>query len=53
MVGIFRTRNLLSRQISKTKPTNQLDFSAYRVEYFYNKLPYQIKIKIAWKKGQY
>ena len=37
------TRNLLSRQISKSKSINQLDFFAYRVIYFLNKLLYQIK----------
>ena len=38
-----RTGNFLSRQISKTKSTNQLDFLANKVKYFWNKLPNQIK----------
>ena len=29
--------------ISRTKPTNQLDFWANRVKYFWNKLPNKIK----------
>ena len=32
-----------SRQISKTKSTNQLDFFVKRVKYFWNKFPNQIK----------
>ena len=35
--------NFLSRQISKTKSTNQLDFFASRVIYFWNELPIQLK----------
>ena len=35
--------NLLSRQISKTKSINQLDFFTNRVIYFWNKLPNHIK----------
>ena len=38
-----RVGNLLFRQISKTKSTNQLDFFANRVIYFQNKLPNLIK----------
>ena len=38
-----RTRNLQSRQILKTKPSNQLDFFAIRLIYFLEKLPDQIK----------
>ena len=38
-----QTGNLLSKQISKTKSTKQLDFFANRVIYFGNKLPNQIK----------
>ena len=50
-----QTWNLLTRQISKIKSTNQLDFFANRVIYFWNKLPNQIKnsnsvenFKIKW-----
>ena len=38
-----QTGNLLSRTILKTKSTNQLDFFANRIVYFWNKLPFQIK----------
>ena len=41
--NIFSSWKLLSRQISKTKSTNQRDFFAYRVIYFWDKLPNQIK----------
>ena len=43
------TGNLLSRQILKTKLTNQLDFFAYRLIYFRNKLPHQIKNSHSFK----
>ena len=48
MVDIFFnispwTGNLLSRLMSKTKSTSQLDFFANRVIYFWNKLSNQIK----------
>ena len=45
-----QTGNLLSRQISKTKSTNQLDFFANRVIYFWNKSPNQIKNSNSVKK---
>ena len=35
--------NLASRKLSKTKFTNHLDFLAYKLIYFYNDLPKQIK----------
>lgn len=38
-----RTGNLLSRQISKTKSTKQLDFFSNRVIHFWNKLPCHVK----------
>ena len=38
-----QTGNSLSRQIWKNKSTNQLDFLAISVIYFWNKLPNQIK----------
>ena len=44
MVDIFQTGNLLSRQIWKTKSTNQLDLFAKKVEYFWNKMHNQIEI---------
>ena len=37
------TVNLLSRQISKIKSIDQLEFFANKVIYFWNKLPNQIK----------
>ena len=52
-----QTENLLSRQISKIKSTNQVNFFANRVIYFWNKLPNQMKnrysvknFKIVWVK---
>ena len=38
-----QTEKLLSRQISKSKSTNWLDFFANRVIYLWNKLSKQIK----------
>ena len=38
-----RTGNLLSRQISKTKSTRQLDFFSNRVIKYWNKLPTDVK----------
>ena len=37
------TGNLLSRQISKPKSINHLNFFAHRVIYFWKKLPNQIE----------
>ena len=37
------TGNLLSREISKTKSVNKLDFFVSRMIYFWNKWPNQIK----------
>ena len=55
MLDIFlnispQTGNLQSRQISKTKSINQLDFFANRAIYFWNKLPNQIKNSNSVKK---
>ena len=38
-----RTGNLVSRQIAKTKSSNQLDFFSNRVISFWNKLPSNVK----------
>ena len=44
LLNVFpQTGNLLPRQISKTKSTNQLDFFANKVIYFWKKLSNQIK----------
>ena len=42
-----RTGNLLSRQISKTKSTKQLDFFSNRVIYYWNKLPTYVKNSVS------
>ena len=54
MVDIFYTiplvsRNLVSRQISNTKSSNQLAFFVNKVKYFWNKLPNQIKNSNSFK----